>query len=185
MAERFLDTEEATGSIPVLPTIMINYIYEDKDLLVVNKPAGIAVHPDKTHKSGTLIQEILKTHLEIKDIGDEPEIRPGLVHRLDKDTSGVLIIAKNQPAFDYLKNQFQERKIKKTYIALVEGNLKEKKGVINLPIGRSKKSPTLRLASPKARGFSPRRKGLLPATAIFQGGRENPQDSRLYASSFR
>lgn len=137
----------------------MNIIYENKDVLVVNKPAGIAVHPDETHKTGTLVQEILKTRPEIKTVGDpafggagELNIRPGIVHRLDKDTSGILIIAKNQPAFEYLKNQFQNRKVKKTYLALVVGKLKNKKGVIDLPIGRSKFSPTKRLASEKARG---------------------------------
>ncbi len=150
-------------------------IFENKDLLVVNKSAGISVHPDKNHQSGTLIQEILKTHPEIKNVGDPStdstsslrlrsgqapqagsgqanQFRPGIVHRLDKDTSGVMIIAKNQPAFEYLKNQFQNHKIKKTYLALVIGSLKDKTGIINLPIGRSRKSPLQRLASPKARG---------------------------------
>jgi len=117
----------------------------------VNKPAGMVVHPDSAHKSGTLIQEILKTHPEIKNVGDEPEVRPGIVHRLDKDTSGIIIIAKNQPTFEYLKNQFQNYKIKKTYLALVVGKLKDKEGVIDLPIGRSK-TPLRRLASEKARG---------------------------------
>jgi len=134
----------------------MNIIYEDKNIIVVNKPAGIAVHPDQTHKSGTLIQEILKTHPEIKNVGDEPKIRPGVVHRLDKDTSGVMIIAKNQQTFEYLKNQFQNHKIKKTYIALVVGELNPpaggKNGVIDLPIGRSRKSPLQRFASLKARG---------------------------------
>ena len=126
-------------------------IYENKDVLVVNKPAGINVHPDKNHQTGTLIQEILKIHLEIKNVGEDL-LRPGIVHRLDKDTSGIMIIAKNQPTFEYLKNQFQSRKIKKTYIALITGELRQKNGVINLPIGRSKSSPVKRLASPKARG---------------------------------
>ncbi len=129
----------------------ISVIYEDENILVINKSAGMPVHPDATHKSGTLIQEILKTHPEIKNVGDEPEIRPGIVHRLDKDTSGVLIVAKNQPAFKFLKKQFQERKVKKTYLALVVGELKNKTGVINLPIGRSK-TPLRRLASEKALG---------------------------------
>ncbi len=133
-------------------------IYENKDVLVVDKPAGMAVHPDKNHQSGTLIQEVLKTHPEIKNVGDpsinsgQVNLRPGIVHRLDKDTSGIMIVAKNQPAFDYLKCQFQERKVKKTYVALVAGNLKNKTGVIDLAIGRSRKSPLRRLASPKARG---------------------------------
>ncbi len=134
-------------------------IFEDKDLLVVNKSAGISVHPDQNHQSGTLIQEILKTHPEIKNVGDPStssgqvsQFRPGIVHRLDKDTSGVMIIAKNNPAFEYLKNQFQNHKIKKTYLALVIGSLKNKTGIIDLPIGRSRQSPLRRLASPKARG---------------------------------
>lgn len=139
----------------------VSVIYEDKNILVINKSAGMPVHPDATYKSGTLIQEILKTHPEIKNVGDEPELRPGIVHRLDKDTSGILLIAKNQPAFEYLKKQFaaakgfgepqQERKIKKTYIALVVGELKNKTGMIDLPIGRSK-TPLRRLASKQARG---------------------------------
>jgi 23S rRNA pseudouridine1911/1915/1917 synthase len=128
----------------------MNIIYENKDVLVVNKPAGITVHPDQAHKTGTLIQEISKIHPEIKNVGED-KTRPGIVHRLDKDTSGILIIAKNQPTFEYLKRQFAERKIKKTYIALVIGLLKQKSGIINVPIGRSK-SPLRRLASPKARG---------------------------------
>jgi 23S rRNA pseudouridine1911/1915/1917 synthase len=147
----------------------MNIIYEDKNIIVVNKLAGVNVHPDATHKTGTLIQEILKTHPEIKNVGDpstssgQENLRPGIVHRLDKDTSGIMIIAKNQPTFEYLKNQFAEqtclpagRKIKKIYIALVEGELNPpaggKTGVINLPIGRSKASPIKRLASSKARG---------------------------------
>lgn len=117
----------------------------------------MVVHPDETHKTGTLIQEILKTHPEIKNVGDpsassgQVNLRPGIVHRLDKDTSGIMIIAKNQPAFEYLKEQFAERRIKKTYICLLVGELKQKNGVIDLPIGRSK-SPLRRLASLKARG---------------------------------
>jgi len=133
----------------------MNIIYEDKNIIVVNKSAGISVHPDKNHQSETLIQKILKTHPEIKNVGED-SLRPGIVHRLDKDTSGILIIAKTQPAFEYLKKQFQERRIKKTYLALVVGSLNPpaggKTGTIDLPIGRSKNSPLRRLASLKARG---------------------------------
>ena len=129
----------------------MNTIYENKDVLVINKPAGIVVHPDKEYKTGTLIQEILKTHPEIKNVGEDKN-RPGIVHRLDKDTSGIMIIAKNQPTFEYLKKQFRERLVKKTYLALVVGELKNKKGLIDFPIGRSRKSPLRRLASPDARG---------------------------------
>ncbi len=136
-------------------------IFENEDVLVVNKPAGTSVHPapeqstvrDKSFKlqPQTLVDWLLQKYPEIKGIGEDP-LRPGIVHRLDKDTSGILIVAKTQSTYEYLKKQFQERKIKKTYLALVVGALKNKTGVINLPIGRSKNSPLQRLASPKARG---------------------------------
>lgn len=107
-------------------------IYEDKNFLVLNKPAGVLVHgPD------SLIDWLLKKYPEIKNIGEDKS-RPGIVHRLDKDTSGVLLIAKNQEAFEYFKKLFQERKIKKKYIALVCGEIKNNRGVIDLPIGKSK-----------------------------------------------
>ncbi len=138
-------------------------IYENKDVLVINKPAGLLVHSTLSSfakasedEQKTLVSFLLKHYPEIKNVGDEPGLRPGIVHRLDKETSGVMIIAKNQRSFEYLKKQFQERKIKKTYIALVAGKLNPpaggREGVIDLPIGRSRKNPTLRLASEKARG---------------------------------
>lgn len=115
----------------------IKIIYEDNDILAVNKPAGLLVHgPD------SLVDWLVKKYPEIKNVGDEPELRPGIVHRLDKDTSGILLVAKNQRSFEFLKNQFQERKIKKKYIALIEGNINPlvggNNGIINLPIGKSK-----------------------------------------------
>lgn len=158
MGERFVDIEKAAGPIPAGRTIIMNIIYENKDVLVVNKPAGILVHPTENSKEKTAVDWLLKHYPEIRNVGDPAvggasnQMRPGIVHRLDKDTSGVMIIAKNQPAFEFLKKQFQERKVKKTYIALVVGELKTKEGTINLPIGRSKKSPLKRLASLKARG---------------------------------
>src|SRR3989344_5828203 len=85
-------------------------IYEDCDLLAVNKPAGLVVHPDAHHKKETLIDKIIEIRPEIKKVGDN-SARPGIVHRLDKDTSGVLLIAKNQETFNYLKKQFQHQKI--------------------------------------------------------------------------
>jgi len=111
----------------------VKIIYEDKDVLAINKPAGLLVHGPNS-----LVDWLLKKYPEIKDVGED-SIRPGIVHRLDKDTSGVLLVAKNQKAFEYLKEQFQNRKIKKKYIALVEGNIKDSNGIIDLPIGKSKK----------------------------------------------
>jgi len=103
-----------------LPEIEI--LYEDKDALVINKPAGLVVHPDGKTKEITLVDWILKKYPKLKNIG-EPIIledgtkilRPGIVHRIDRDTSGCLIIAKNQKAFEFLKGQFKARKVYKVY----------------------------------------------------------------------
>ncbi len=152
VAERSLDMGKAAGSIPAGRTLFMNIIYEDKNVLVINKPAGLLVHSshllrtDLKKVSGsvlgesTLVDWLIKRYPEIKTVGDEPKLRPGIVHRLDKDTSGIMIVAKNQPSFEYLKNQFQERLVKKTYLALVEGNLKKENGKIETPIKRFTKS---------------------------------------------
>lgn len=114
-------------------------IYEDKNFLAVNKPARLLVHPLKAKSSklkseSTLADWVIKKYPKIKNVGDEPDLRPGIVHRLDKDTSGVILIAKNQEYFEYLKNLFQTHKIKKTYLALVWGEVKPKIGEIIKPI---------------------------------------------------
>ncbi len=135
---------------------MITIIYEDENIIAVNKPAGLIVHSAQTanHKPETLVDWLIERYPEIKNIGEDP-LRPGIVHRLDKDTSGVLVVAKNQKAFEFLKLQFQKREIKKTYIALVKGEVKKQKGIINLPIGRSSSGPlkksTLKTAKGKIR----------------------------------
>jgi len=147
----------------------ISIIYEDNDIIAVNKPAGIVTHrvnlKSQTLPTGRQVSELktkekeifltdllLEKFPEIKSVGDEPDFRPGIVHRLDKDTSGVLIVAKNQKAFEYLKSLFQSRQAVKKYIALVEGKLKNDKGVIDLPIGRSASDFRKKLASEKAEG---------------------------------
>lgn len=129
----------------------LNVVYKDKDLLVLNKPAGVVVHPDKNHTVDTLIQNAVKKFPEIKGVGDDPT-RPGVVHRLDKDTSGLLVVARNQKAFAYLKSVFQSRRIKKTYLVLVSGIVKDNNGVIDLPIGRSRKDSRRRIAGKGASG---------------------------------
>jgi 23S rRNA pseudouridine1911/1915/1917 synthase len=137
----------------------IEILYEDKDALVVNKTAGILVHHDARSKEKSLSDLILERYPEIKKVGEpwkaptgELIYRPGIVHRLDKDTSGVLIVAKNQESFEFLKKQFQEQKIKKTYHAIVFGWLKNEKGTINKPIGRSPRDFRRYLAGRGARG---------------------------------
>lgn len=114
---------------------MISLIYETRDFIAVNKPAGVLVHPIKDSREETLVDWVLKRYPEVKNVGDDPAIRPGIVHRLDRDTSGVILIARNQEFFEYLKNLFKTHQIKKTYLALVWGKLEPKSGEINIPIG--------------------------------------------------
>lgn len=116
---------------------MIKVLYEDKDILVVDKPAGMVVFPEGQTKGGTLIEDLIKSKPELADIGCPP--RYGIVHRLDKDTSGVLLVAKSTEALIFLQKQFINREVEKKYICLVEGNVKEENGVIHTLIARSKK----------------------------------------------
>jgi 23S rRNA pseudouridine1911/1915/1917 synthase len=134
----------------------IEILYEDKNLMVLNKPAGVAVHSDgKNKKEKTVADWILENYSKLEKVGESMEIeykgekikisRPGIVHRLDKETSGALLVAKNQKTFLFLKNQFQNHEVKKTYHAFVYGFVTDpkaslatgKKGIINAPIGRS------------------------------------------------
>lgn len=123
-------------------------LYEDKDVLVINKPAGLVVHADGKTVEPTLVDWILENYPETKGVGEPMQLatnnsqlttidRPGIVHRLDRETSGVLVIAKNQKAFEFLKKQFQERKMEKTYRAFVYGEVKNDIGIIDRPIARS------------------------------------------------
>lgn len=111
----------------------IDIVFENEDFVVINKPAGVLVHSTKYNEE-SLVDWLIKRYPYIIDVGEDKN-RPGIVHRLDKETSGLLLIAKNQKAFDYFKKLFQERKIKKGYLALVYGEIKNKKGVIDKPIG--------------------------------------------------
>lgn len=116
--------------------IPLDIIYEDKHLILINKPAGLIVHPTGAKKTGTLINALLKhCGREILKIGGNE--RGGLVHRLDKDTSGIMVIAKDSKTHVELARQFKERETQKTYIALAWGTMKENKGEVNTPIGRS------------------------------------------------
>ena len=118
--------------------IPIEIIYEDNDIIVVNKPKGLVVHPANGNPDGTLVNAIMAICKDsLSGIGGE--IRPGIVHRLDKDTSGILIIAKNDKAHINLSEQIKNHKVKKTYIAIVRGIVKENEATINMPIGRSTK----------------------------------------------
>lgn len=121
---------------------MIEVIYKTKDFLALNKPAGMLVHPvfhkggkERTQDVSPVVTDWLLKHFpEVKSVGDNPEGRPGIVHRLDKDTSGVLIVPRNQKFFHYIKGLFQTHKMQKTYLALVRGRVLQK-GIVNAPIG--------------------------------------------------
>ena len=116
--------------------IPLDIIYEDDDILVINKSKGMVVHPGNGNPDGTLVNAVLN-HCKGSLSGIGGEIRPGIVHRLDKDTSGLIIIAKNDKAHINLSKQIQERKVKKIYTALVKGIISEDTATINMPIGRS------------------------------------------------
>ncbi|HUQ30393.1 MAG TPA: RluA family pseudouridine synthase [Candidatus Paceibacterota bacterium] len=135
-------------------------LYEDADMVVIHKPVGVMTHPDGRTNAKTVSDWFAATYPDAKEVGEAQRladgtelVRPGVVHRLDADTSGALVLAKNQAAYTFLKNAFQKRDIKKIYLAFVYGVPKEKMGVIDFDIGRSRKDFRLRSAQPKAKGI--------------------------------
>lgn len=133
--------ETITGNItkPEIPdfhpeAIPLQVLFEDSDLIVVNKMPGMVVHPSPGHSSGTLVNALMHHCPDLQGISGN--LRPGIVHRLDKDTSGALVAAKNSYAMNHLAEQFKAREIRKQYLALVYGVPKESAGTIELPIGR-------------------------------------------------
>jgi 23S rRNA pseudouridine1911/1915/1917 synthase len=159
----------------------IEILYEDQNFLAVNKPPGVLVHavnakrellhsrvPKKSELSTgqanslrgrqiaerekeTIVDWLLENHPEVRGVGDDPKLRPGIVHRLDRDTSGILLIAKNQKYFEYLKSLFQHHGIKKTYLAVVRGHVSERQGIINKPIGLKSGSVKHTVATARAK----------------------------------
>lgn len=123
----------------------LEILFENDEMLAINKPAGISVHHDGKTEEQVVTDFLIEKYPEIKNVGESILLengieveRPGIVHRLDKETSGVLLIAKTNEAFQNLKDQFKNHQIQKTYVAFVYGNIKEERGVISKPIGRSK-----------------------------------------------
>ncbi len=114
--------------------IPLNVIYEDEWIIVIDKPAGMVVHPGAGNRKGTLVNALLHYSEKLADTGDES--RPGIVHRLDKDTSGIIVVAKNDRALRSLSKQFQKRAVKKRYAAIVKGRLELDNGVVELPLAR-------------------------------------------------
>ncbi len=140
-------------------TLDLRIIFEDIDLVVINKPAGLQVHGDGFHEAATVADWFLSKVPESKNVGESQRLqngevimRPGIVHRLDRETSGVLILAKTQEAFEHLKAQFHDRHVQKEYRAFVYGTMKEERGTIDKKIGRSTRDYRLRSAEFGATG---------------------------------
>jgi 23S rRNA pseudouridine1911/1915/1917 synthase len=136
--------EEPTEIVAHLPAVVetellpqaipLDIRYEDNDFLIINKPAGMVVHPAAGHEQGTLVNAVLAHCPDLPGIGGER--RPGIVHRLDKDTSGLIVVAKHDQAMRHLQKQFKNRTVAKSYLALVEGHIQPPQATIDAPIGR-------------------------------------------------
>lgn len=126
--------------------IELETLYEDGDIKVVNKPANMLVHPTSSHQSEPTVVDAIRA-----ETTDDDAVRPGIVHRLDRNTSGLIILAKSKPAKEYMQRQFAERKVQKTYLALVIGHLNNPKAIIKVPLGRSKNHPLKRVADPEGK----------------------------------
>lgn len=132
--------------------ILLDILYEDNQVIVLNKPSGMVVHPGAGNFSGTLVNALLAYHPPIRDVGEAD--RPGVVHRLDKETSGVLIFAKTEKAYKWLVKQFKSRDLQKTYLALVDGHPPTPTGRIEAPIERDSKMRTRMAVGLRGQGKS-------------------------------
>jgi 23S rRNA pseudouridine1911/1915/1917 synthase len=137
-----------TANLP--EQIPLDIVFENADLLVINKPAGMVVHPAAGHFRGTLVNAVLGHVPELAGVGDER--RPGIVHRLDKDTSGLLVVAKNDLAHRELQRQFKEREVEKVYLALLDGAPPSERGRIEAPIGRDLRDRKRMAVVPESKG---------------------------------
>ena len=145
-----IDVPEAEETQLKAQNIPVQVVYEDNDIIVVNKPKGMVVHPAVGNPDGTLVNAVLAICKEsLSGVGGK--LRPGIVHRLDKDTSGLLIIAKNDLAHNNMSKQIQDRKVTKKYIALVRGNVGDDSATIDMPIARSTKDRKKMAVDPKGK----------------------------------
>lgn len=142
-------------------------VFEHKDFLIINKPSGVVVHPAETTPDDTLVNWLLAHYPDIKDVGEE-SFRPGIVHRLDKGTSGLMVVARTQDSFMWLKKQFKERAVHKTYTTLVSGQIEEDEGEVTWPIGRAKSDPTKQRAYKKKAQAPPNARRALTQWRVVQ-----------------
>ena len=148
-AEIILTIPAPRPAVPQPEDIPLEILYEDDDLAVVVKPRGMVVHPAAGHEEGTLVNALLGNLSELSGIGGE--LRPGIVHRLDKDTSGLMMVAKNDETQNALSRMLKDRKIEKHYLALAEGFFPEPEGRVEAPIARSKKDRKKMAVDPEGR----------------------------------
>ncbi|EKE11519.1 MAG: hypothetical protein ACD_15C00066G0014 [uncultured bacterium] len=137
--------------------VKLKVIYQNKDFIIVNKPAGLQVHPSDSEKENTLVNALIVDFPEIMDVNDGSQdswMRPGIVHRLDKDTSGIMVVAKNKKTFYELKKKFANREIRKNYVALVYGNLKDRQGTVDKPIARAASFKKQKIAEGRTKGVA-------------------------------
>ncbi len=144
-----VDIPEAAPSAAQKENIPVSILYQDADIAVVDKPCGMVVHPAGGRETGTLVNALLYALDGLSGIGGV--MRPGIVHRLDMDTSGILLVAKNDQAHLSLSKQLKDRSIGKRYLAVVEGEMKEAEGLIDQPIGRSKRDRKKMAVTPDGR----------------------------------
>lgn len=135
-----------SGVVEADPSVEVDVVLDDRDFAVVNKAPGQVVHPGAGQRTGTLVAGLLALYPEMRELSDEglcDPLRPGIVHRLDKGTSGVLVVAKTPEGFTNLSAQLAERLMERTYLGMVEGHVAEERGVVDAPIGRSTRTPTM------------------------------------------
>jgi 23S rRNA pseudouridine1911/1915/1917 synthase len=135
-----------SGSVEADPSVVVDVVLDDEDFAIINKSPGQVVHPGAGHRNGTLVAGLLALYPQMQELGAEglcDPLRPGIVHRLDKGTSGVLVIAKTAEGYVNLTSQLADRAMERTYLGMVEGHVAEERGVVDAPIGRSTRTPTL------------------------------------------
>jgi 23S rRNA pseudouridine1911/1915/1917 synthase len=140
-----IDLDAPREALVAEPDLDVPVVYEDDDLLVIDKPAGLVVHPGAGNATGTMVQGLLARYPEIREVGD-PE-RPGVVHRLDKDTSGLMLVARTQAAYEELVAMLAAHEVERCYLTLVWGVPEARSGMVDAPIGRSAREPTRMVVS--------------------------------------
>lgn len=145
-----VEVESSTTRAPASEPVPLDILFEDDQVLVVNKQQGLVVHPAPGHRTGTLVDALLARNPRLTRVGAPG--RPGIVHRLDKDTSGLMVVAKTEAAYEELARQVRERELERRYLALIWGRMQEDRLIMETPIGRKPSDPTRMVAAPDSTG---------------------------------